>query len=110
MPRLHVSNQQLASAVQEIFTELASGKRKFTAEDLAAGLRRVRRSFLAELDSNDGLAWSLGYSELIWGDSQVKLKAFAEFEKISLLDLQKIVAEYLHVNNRTFAYLEKSTK
>ena len=108
VPRVGVSNEKLAAAVQEILDRVQT--MKFTPEELEAAKRRVRVGFLGELDSNEELAAALGEAELLYGDWKAKLKMFEMVEETTAEDLSRLSKEYLRPSMRTFAHLERPKK
>ncbi len=105
VPRSHVTNKQLADAIQEILDKLQT--QQFSEKELASAKRRVRVGFLSQLGSNGGLAETLGEAELLFGDWKAPLKMFDQIDKTTAEDIANLSKKYLRPSNRTYAHLER---
>lgn len=107
-PRVGVSNEKLAAAIQTLLDKLQT--QKLTPAELEAAKRRVRVGFLDDLNSNEELAGTLGESELLYGDWKAKLKMFEMVEETTADDIARLSQQYLRTSQRTFAHLERPKK
>ncbi|MDR2338073.1 MAG: insulinase family protein [Deltaproteobacteria bacterium] len=104
MPRNGVSNEQLISAIQQIFERLKT--ELVSAEVLAAAKRREQMDFLSLLETNDSLAFVLGQSELFYGDKYEFFKTYELILATTAEDLRKIARKYLNLHQRTIAEIK----
>ncbi len=74
-------------------------------EDLDKIKARAKASFVAQLESNDGLAFQLGAYQLYWGDWRRLFKELDRINAVTPEDVQRVAQQYFTKNNRTVAIM-----
>ncbi|MCB0358467.1 MAG: insulinase family protein, partial [Bdellovibrionales bacterium] len=98
-PRETVPTPKLIQAVQERFARLA--KQGFSEEAIAEAKRRIRVSYLDSLDSNGGLASTLGRVELLHDDWHMLIDFYQDVLRVTNDDLKRVLSTYVIPRNRT---------
>jgi len=105
-PKKGVSNEKLKNEIQKILDRLK--ETDISDQQLEAAKRRVRVDYLSAINSNSGMARSLGHAETLWGDWEVFLEVYGDILNTTKEDIRRLASSYLNVNNRTYVHLEKS--
>jgi predicted Zn-dependent peptidase len=96
-----------AEVEAEIDAELARLAAEPAApEELARVKNQLRAQLVRELQSNEGLAATLGYYATLAGDWRYLTTHLAKLETITPADVQAVAAKYLRRENRTVAVIE----
>ena len=105
VPKSGVSNETLLREIQAILDRMKT--KLVSEEDLKAARKRVRVDLLSSLDSNSGLARTLGHAELLWGNWEVLFDMYDKIFATSAQDLQRLAKTYFKLDNRTVVFLER---
>ena len=103
-PRSGVSNDRLRDEMQAIIDRLKT--QPITDEQLESAKRRTRVSYLGSINSNYGMARTLGHAEVLWGDWQVIFEVYEDILNTTKEDIQRLAQTYLNIDNRTYVHLE----
>lgn len=108
VPRKGVSTSRLRDQIQVILDRIK--QQPIEASELDILKRRVRVDLLTALNSNHGIAGTLGRSELLFGDWQALFRVYDQILSTTPADLQRIARRYFDRSNRTYVYLEKKPR
>lgn len=102
-PRHPHSNRELESAILRELEKLKN--EPVTNDELIKAKKNIAMDYLKSLDSNDDLASTLSYYEVLLGDYRYFANYLKEIDKVTADDIKKAALKYLTKNNRTIATL-----
>ncbi len=104
-PRSHVPVDEAVKRIQSILEGL--GGSLLTEELLDAARKRLKVQILHRLQSNSGLARTLGVNELLFDGWETFFKDLEDIEKVTLEEVQETARKYFTVNNRTLVEIRQ---
>ena len=105
-PAIGVSNEKLKSEIDKILERISNTG--FSDEDIEAAKRRSKVEFLSSLNSNPGLASTLGSYELLFGNWSTIFDLHAQLNTTTNQDLKRVLKTYFIKSNRTVGFIERS--
>jgi predicted Zn-dependent peptidase len=98
-PRSNVSVDDSVKRIQEILEVF--GDTYLNQDLLDAARKRLVVGLLKRLQTNSGLARTLGLNELLFGDWEILFEELDALNKITLEDIKQTAKKYFTVKNRT---------
>ena len=102
-PRRGVTSETLIDEMQAIIDRIK--KEGVSEAELAAAKKRTKVDLINLIDSNEGLAETLGHAELIWGDWRKIFEMYDVMFATTNEDIKRIASAYLNVSNRSVVKL-----
>ncbi|MGD0277385.1 MAG: pitrilysin family protein [Syntrophales bacterium] len=102
-PRGNHKTEEIEKAV---YSELDKMKtEKVSKEELEKTINQMRADLIRGLKTNEGMANSLSYYEVLLGDYQYLIKYLDNMQKITPDDIQRVAKEYFQPENLTVAII-----
>lgn len=90
---------------QAVYEEIARLKVDLTQSEIRKVVNKAESSMVFDLDSNRGLANTLGYYQTVFGDWRYVARYLAEIETVTVQDVYGVLDRYFTKQNRTVGVL-----
>jgi predicted Zn-dependent peptidase len=104
-PRYPHTNKELEEVILREIEKFKS--EPVTDIELNKAKNQLKMEYIKNLESNDELASSLSYYEVLFGDYRYISDYLKVIDRVSARDIQEAARHYLNKENRTIAFLNK---
>lgn len=95
----------LAELEKEVLAEIgALAREPVPGRELERARRNLRALYLAQLESNLGTAWLLGFAHGVAGDWRALERYVADLDRVTPEDVRRVARAYLHKRNRSVVW------